>query len=199
MGEKLMDWIEKIVLGKKGRFLVAILIIIVVVGILLFPYIDANFLCYNRIEKRIDNLQKLVTLTGKTVDEDVGLMEEYQSILAEMENARDKAFATTKTDSKKDRLVKFIGGAIIWVIVAIVLPFSKKKGTKRTRKDFWNNVAGAILCLGIGSMLGYFSTLIPTLGIVEVNGVVIPIVQLIFLWLIMESPKKKAHANNISA
>lgn len=53
MGEKILDWFAKIATGEKRRWFFAALIIVAILGIIVFPYIDANFLYYNRIEKRI--------------------------------------------------------------------------------------------------------------------------------------------------
>lgn len=64
MGEKIFDLVKSLATGKYSKIFWVILIIIVVLAIIVFPYIDANFLYYSRIEKRIDNLNNLVLLSG---------------------------------------------------------------------------------------------------------------------------------------
>lgn len=194
MGEKILGWFEKIATGEKRRWFFAALIIIVILGIIVFPYIDANFLYYNRIEKRIDNLSNLVNLTDTPLEENEILYEEYLSILEEMKTARENSlFGSNKAeDSRTDRMWKFAGGALLWVIIAFVLVFSKKKGEQRTFKQFINNVLSAIFCLIIGAIFGCAFIYIPTIGSAELNFALAPVAQIIVVWLIIESPKSKS-------
>lgn len=53
------EWIElftKIITGEKSRYFWVGLIVVAILAIIIFPYVDANILYYDRIEKRIDNL-----------------------------------------------------------------------------------------------------------------------------------------------
>ena len=194
MGEKILGWFEKIATGEKRRYFFAALIIIVILGIIIFPYIDANFLYYNRIEKRIDNLSNLVNLTDTPLEENEILYEEYLSILEEMKTARENSlFVSEKAeDSKNDHIWKFAGGSLLWFILAIVLLFYKKKGEQRTFKQRINNFLSALVCLIFGVTLGCVFIYIPTIGSAELNFVLAPIAQIIVMWLIIESPKSKS-------
>ena len=194
MGEKILGWFEKIATGEKRRWFFASLIILLILGIIVFPYIDANFLYYNRIEKRIDNLTSLVSLTNTPLEKNEILYNEYLSILEEMKTARENSlFNAEKTeDSTNDRLLKFLGGSVLWLIVAVALLFHKKKGERLTIKHWMNNFVSALFCLIVGGILGCVFTYIPTIGSVKFNFVLSPVVQIIVLWLIMESPKSKA-------
>lgn len=194
MGEKILDWLGEVVSGPKRRIFWVFVIVALLIGVIVFPYIDANFLYYDRIEKRIDNLQKLVDLTGEPLRENEDLNKEYLSILNEMETAREKALsnATNSEDTLHDRRVKFFAGASLWYIVAVAVLFTKKKTEKWSFKKVFNNFCSATLCLGIGSGIGWIFTLIPTLGIVEVNAVLTLILEVVVLWLLIEQPKKKA-------
>lgn len=95
MGEKLIDLLGKIVTGPKSRIFWAFVIVALVIGIIIFPYIDANYLYYDRIERRINNLQTLVDLTGIPLQENKDLFAEYESIIEEMGSAREKALSNT--------------------------------------------------------------------------------------------------------
>ena len=90
---------------------------------------------------------------------------------------------------------KFAGGAFLWVIIAVVLLFSKKKGEQRTFKHWVNNIFSAIICLVFGGILGQVFVYIPTIGSSKVNFILAPIAEFIVVWLLMESPKSKAKEN----
>ncbi len=192
MGEKLIDLLEKIVTGPKSRIFWAFVIVALVVGIIIFPYIDANYLYYDRIERRINNLQALVDLTGIPLQENEDLYAEYESIIEEMESAREKALSNTTNnkDTIQDRRVKFLSGAGLWYIVALMVLITKKKTEKWYFKRIFNNFCSTVLCVGIGSGIGWVFTLIPTLGLVGVNVGLTIILEVIVLWLLIEKPKK---------
>lgn len=192
MGEKLLDWLQKIVTGPRSRLFWAFVIIALIIAVIVFPYIDANYLYYNRIEKRISNLQALVEISGSTIEESEALNAEYQSILQEMESAREKALsnATNAEDSIHNRRVKFFAAAGLWYFVAVLVLFAKKKGEKLSFRKLFNNFCSMVLCFIIGSVLGWVFTMIPTLGYVEVNAVFSIIVELVVVWLLIVQPKK---------
>jgi len=192
MGEKLIDLLGKIVTGPKSRIFWAFVIVALVVGIIIFPYIDANYLYYDRIERRINNLQALVDLTGIPLQENEDLYAEYESIIEEMESAREKALSNTTNnkDTIQDRRVKFLSGAGLWYIVALMVLITKKKTEKWSFKRIFNNFCSTVLCVGIGSGIGWVFTLIPTLGLVGVNVGLTIILEVIVLWLLIERPKK---------
>ncbi len=195
--DKLLELLVGVVTGKKSGIFWSVLIVLLIAVVIVYPYIDANFLYYDRIEKRIDNLQKLVELTGEPLYENADLNKEYYSILKEMEIAREKALsnATNSEDSLHDRRVKFFAGAGLWYVVAIAVLFTKKKTEKWSFRKVFNNFCSAILCLGIGTGIGWVFTLIPTLGIVEVNAVLTLILEVVVLWLLIEQPKNRTSAN----
>lgn len=136
MGEKVLDWLGKILTGPKSRIFWAIVIVALVIGIIVFPYIDANFLYYGRIEKRIDNLTSLVEVSGTSLEENEALYAEYLSILDEMETAREKALsnATNSQDTVHDRRMKFLQGqdyGILWLLWSCLRRRKPKNGPLR--------------------------------------------------------------------
>ena len=86
MVEKLFDIFMK---NLKNPKLYISVLILVVVFLLLFPYIDANFLYYNRVEKRISILKEIMELDKDKLKESPELEAEYQSILEEVSKQRD--------------------------------------------------------------------------------------------------------------
>lgn len=191
--EKILDKLIGFASGPKSRTFWAILIVVCVLAIIVFPYIDANFLYYDRIEKRISNLQAMVNLSGASLEESEALNAEYLSILAEIETAREKALsnATSSQDTLRDRRIKFFAGAGLWYLVALVVLVTKKKTEKWSFKKIFNNFCSAVLCLAIGTVIGWVFTMVPTLGIAEVNGILTLILEIVVIWLLIEQPKKK--------
>ena len=133
MGEKIFDFIKGLATGKYIKAFWGTIILLIVFLILIFPYIDANFLYYTRIEKRIDNLNSLVEISGKTVYETPSLLSEYNSIIEEIKNAQDKNINSVLKESNNgtfDYWVKFISGGFMFALVGIIGLFQIKKGIK---------------------------------------------------------------------
>ena len=73
MGEKIFDFIKGLATGKYSKAFWGVMILLVIFFILIFPYIDANFLYYTRI----DNLNALIKISGKSVYDTPSLPSEY--------------------------------------------------------------------------------------------------------------------------
>lgn len=194
MGETIFKWLEKVITGPKSRYFWAFAIIALVAGVIVFPYIDANFLYYDRIEKRINNLQDMIELAGGSLEDNESLKAEYNSILEELETAREKALsnATNKVDTPRDRQIKFLAGAVLFYIVAVIVLFSKDRNERLSLKKFLNNLLAALLCIVIGSGVGWIYTLFPTFVTSELTATLGFVVEVVFLWLVIEQPKKKS-------
>lgn len=193
MNERIAGWIEKIATGEKRRIFWAIVIVLLIVIYIAFPLIDADLLIYNRIEQRIDNLSKLVTISGETIDKSEALTAEYQSILKEMETARQTSESGTivNKDSYGDYVKKYIGGSLLGGLIAIVGLFSKNPNGKMNLRFFIkNNIMIAIIGGLVAVGCGYLFTFIPTVGSVWVNVIASPIIQFIVFDLLLSSPKK---------
>lgn len=90
---------------------------------LIFPYIDANFLYYSRIEKRNKNLSSLAALNGKPVDEILELLNEYNSIIEEINAAQTKSISSAMSDSSNTDFefwTKFISGGFLFALIGII-------------------------------------------------------------------------------
>ena len=64
-------------------------------------------------------------------------------------------------------------------------------GINRLVHIFKNNLMICIVCLIMGAVFGWLFTLIPTLGSVWINAIAAPIVQFVFLDLLISTPQKK--------
>ena len=79
------NFLEKILNEKKSFKLIAwIFIILIILSIIFYPIIDANFLYYNRTNKRIEIIQKMVNINENDIKRDSRIEEEYNSILNDM-------------------------------------------------------------------------------------------------------------------
>ena len=61
MGD-IINKIVEIATGKNAKIFWAIILGVFVIFLLLYPYIDANYLVYNRISQRVDILDKITKL-----------------------------------------------------------------------------------------------------------------------------------------
>lgn len=71
MGEKIFDLLKANIKNPK---LYVVLFIFIMVTLILFPYIDANYFYYNRVEKRITILNKIAEIDeNKIMDNKIWL------------------------------------------------------------------------------------------------------------------------------
>ena len=195
MGEKIFDLVKNLATGKHSKIFWVILIIIVVLAIIVFPYIDANFLYYSRIEKRIDNLNNLVLLSGEELKDSPVLLAEYNNIIEEIKVAQEKnitSFFENKSDSKFDYWAKFLSGAFLCWLFGIIVFFQKDKNSKLTLSYFLkNNFLAFVFCIGLGVVLVFVFSKLPVFGSIWVNIIGVPILQLILLYFLFTKTESK--------
>ena len=178
----IISWIQKNL--KNPKFYAAIAVLVIIMS-LIFPYIDANFFFYNRIEKRIDILQSLSEIDTEQIAKFPALQEEYNAILSEIEGQREWSVSgAISTDQYPDiTLFKFLsGGALAW-IVALCVPFMN------TFKDRKSKVFALLLVALFGGIFGGIGSIIPTIVNPWVNYVGYPVLQLIALIALTIKPK----------
>lgn len=195
MGEKIFDLVKEFACGKHSRKFWGIVILLVILFLIVFPYIDANFLYYNRIEKRIDNLSALVELSGKTIEENSELISEYNSIIEDINAAQTKSLVSAINRSPEtnfDYWIKFAGGGILLFIVGIAGLCQKKKDEKYTFSFFMkNNFLTFVGSMILAVILALFFSFVPTIGSVWINFVATPILQIMIVYLLFIQPKRK--------
>ena len=140
MGEKIFDLLKSLATGNKSKKFWGALIVIFIIVLIVFPYLDANFFYYNRIEKRIDNLTSIVELNDDKIHKNQGLLLEYESIIREINDANQKSLNTfnNNMDNEFDFWAKAISGGLLFAIVGIIGLF-KKNNTKMTFSVFFKN------------------------------------------------------------
>ena len=153
---------------------------------MLFPYIDAKFLYYNRVEKRIEILNQISQLDQESFENNPVLKNEYDSILNEISKQKDGSIGSIfKTNvSSTEKQWKFITGAAISWVFAFVCFFVKfEKVSYR--------IVGIFLCILLGVILGIVSSLIPTIITPIINYIFSPILQIILVGLLTANSNKK--------
>jgi len=159
-------------------FIIAILLLIV-----LYPIIDANFLYYKRISNRIEILDKINNIEIEKIEGNEKLKHEYNSILNEISEKENNYLNNIfiKETSVKNNVIKFISSSWMFIIVGLILPFTKDKSKgKRT----WNNVLGGLLCLGIAWLFGFIGYKIPTIINIVINIILYQIIMIYLAYTI---------------
>lgn len=165
---------------------------------LLFPYIDSNFFYFSRMEKRIGILEKVMALDETKISSNQAYINEYQSILQEIEQQSERSINSVmnKTSSYVNHIVaigkgqgnswiKFFTGAIWLIIITICIPFMN---TFKKRSD---KLLAFILMVIISIVVGWIFSLIPIIIKPVFNYIGIPVLQIIFVIIIVNNSNKK--------
>lgn len=121
MFEKIFDLIKN---NFKNPKLYVFLLVVLLTVLVLFPYIDANFFYYNRVNDRIDILTKVSEINVEQIQENEILYKEYNSILTEIEKQSSGNIGSVfiKEADNTVNLIKFItGGVLVWLIALLCL------------------------------------------------------------------------------
>lgn len=165
--------------------------------VLLFPYIDSNFLYFSRMEKRISILERVMELDQEKINSNPAYQNEYQSILKEMEQQSERTINSVMNrvsnyinnlmetgKEQGNRWIKFFTGAIWFIIVTVCIPFMN---TFKKRSD---KMLAFVLMLIISFLSGWIFSIIPIIVTPMFNYIGIPIMQIILLIAIVNKSKK---------
>ena len=163
----------------------AVIVALVIIMVLVFPYIDANFFFYNRIEKRINILQSLSEIDIEKISQSPALQEEYNAILSELGRQRKWSVSGAISTNENPTITqfKFLSGGILAWIVALCVPFMN------TFKDKKTKILAFMLVSLIGVFLGWIGSIIPTIIYSWLNYIGYPLLQLIALIALTIKPK----------
>lgn len=177
------------ILNMNKRKLGVIVIIVFVSILILFPFIDTNFFYANRIKSRIDILQKITELDMDKINQDKNLTKEYESIVKEINESDSNYINKVLNNNKNDHTIgKFISGGILWWILGIIVLFfynAFNKEDNKKGKNWGTRIAGFILCVIIGGLIGLICSIIPTIFNIWVNYIIIPILVLVLMILLL--------------
>lgn len=187
MKEILLGVLKK---SKNYKLIAWIFIVVILLLIVFYPIIDANFLYYKRVSNRIEILERITSIEEDKLEKNDELKDEYNSILNEISdkenNYLNNVFITK--DSNKNNNIKFISGAWMFILVGIILPFTKDKTED---KSTWNNFLGGIFCLALGGLFGFIGCKIPTIINVIVNVILYQIIMIYLAYTITTSGTRK--------
>ena len=176
------DTIEIIIKYSKSPKLYIILLSVLTVVFLLWPFIYANFFYYSRMHNRVEILSMLNEIDLERLALSYILYEEYQSILAEIELQRTRIIGignfNLPTDivvknEAHDGLWKFISGGILTWLVCLMIPFMNtftKKGDKPI---------AFFALLSLGGLLGLIGMNVPTILGLWYNLIGFPLLQIL--------------------
>ena len=183
---------------KKPKLWFAILGILVFI-ILIFPYIDSNTFYYTRMEKRISILEHLTQLDETTINSNPVYRQEYESILQEIQLQRERSVNSIATQlfdtvnsswrtgkDQGNKILKFISGAIWFLIVTICVPFMN---TFKNRSD---KLVAFIVMIILSTIVGCIFMAIPIIYRSWINYFVIPIAQLVIVIVLVGKKDKKS-------
>ena len=183
---------------KKPKLWFAILGILVFI-ILIFPYIDSNTFYYTRMEKRISILEHLTQLDETTINSNPVYRQEYESILQEIQLQRERSVNSIATQlfdtvnsswttgkDQGNKILKFISGAIWFLIVTICVPFMN---TFKKRSD---KLVEFIVMIILSTIVVCIFMAIPIIYRSWINYFVIPIAQLVIVIVLVGKKDKKS-------
>ena len=183
---------------KKPKLWFAILGILVFI-ILIFPYIDSNTFYYTRMEKRISILEHLTQLDETAINSNPVNRQEYESILQEIQLQRERSVNSIATQlfdtvnsswttgkDQGNKILKFISGAIWFLIVTICVPFMN---TFKKRSD---KLVAFIVMIILSTIVGCIFMAIPIIYRSWINYFVIPIAQLVIVIVLVGKKDKKS-------
>lgn len=183
---------------KKPKLWFGILGILVFI-ILIFPYIDSNTFYYTRMEKRISILEHLTQLDETAINSNPVYRQEYESILQEIQLQRERSVNSIATQlfdtvnsswttgkNQGNKILKFISGAIWFLIVTICVPFMN---TFKKRSD---KLVAFIVMIILSTIVGCIFMAIPIIYRGWINYFVIPIAQLVIVIVLVGKKDKKS-------
>ena len=194
-----MEWLNKLIelaTGKGARIFWGVAIIIIILGVIIFPYLDANYFYFNRIEKRINNLNSITNLDMDFINQYEILEDEFNDILNEIDGANSNQNIASKAKTQadiKEYWLKFAGGAFLAALLSLLILFQKRKDKAIgiAKSFFKKKLPSFIFCVLFAYGMGLLFALIPTLGNVWINVVLSPIIQLTIIALFIYPLIKK--------
>lgn len=197
---KVMDFVVEIFQKnyKRPKLWIGLILFFLFI-VLLFPYIDSNFFYYSRMEKRINTLREVMELDQELINSNQAYVNEYQSILQEMEQQRERSINSlinlagsyfnnlaSMGTGQGNRVIKFITGALWFILVTICIPFMN---TFKKRSD---KLLAFFILLMASALVGGVCSIIPIIIAPIVNYIGIPVAQIVLVIIIaMKSDKKK--------
>jgi hypothetical protein len=156
------------------------IVILLILILILFPFIDSNIVQPKRLSQEIQNLDSLTKIDQNKINDNPVFKMYYEKIISRMNNSIE---IKTK-DNSIPIWQKFIsGGSLSWLLIFVALFAKYEKAIQK--------IGGIFLLLLIGSIMGFIGILIPSFEIAQINIIVYPLMQLLLLISIVLIAAKK--------
>lgn len=178
MIKEIIDTFESITKSK-----LKYLVIIILICLIAFPFIDKIFIKNYVIEQKISLARNYSELIVNKVDNEVS-----NKIIASIENdigyyLQDNKQEYNPVKSVKHNLGKFISGIFLWVIVFVMMIFSKEYKARQ-------KIATLISIIIIGFISGYLSSIIPIIVNPIINYIGYNVLELLLVYSLIPNKKK---------
>lgn len=150
------------------------------------------------MEKRINVLDRVMTLDEEKINSNQAYIDEYQSILQEMEQQRERSinslmnkfiiqmnYITSMANGEGNRAVKFFSGAFWPLLITVCVPFMN---TFKKRSD---KLIAFILLLIMSGIIGWIFSMVPVIISPMLNYIGVPLLQIIAVIIIVVKSNKK--------
>lgn len=187
----LPDVLRKVFVAKNYKKLAWLFIGVIMLAILIYPILDANFLYHARETQKINLLQDLTSLDQNAISSDSRLVDEYNAILDDLTIKRSHEVSQViNFNDTTNSWIKFIAGAWLFVLVGIIVLFGKSDQAKK--HPLWNKVGIFLFCLGASAMSGWIAMFFPTVINVFINVILYQVVLFFFAYTIATSNRQNS-------
>ena len=201
-----MEIINKLYeLFKKDLSKIILLLLIVIIGVFIYPIYDLHFGYLNRLEQRANVLKILSEMKSPSIHNKLALEYEYNGIVKELssynpsiESTFKQYFSVSKNKpTLTENIYKTIAGSIVWLLPILLListgkfefnirkPEKTNKNSHKKSNDEEKSLSGVqitfISLSIIGCIIGY---IIPLFNDVSINYVLIPAIELLLFLII---------------
>lgn len=179
LNERFFDLISK---NLKNPKFYAVVLVLIFVLLLLFPYIDANFFYYNRVEKRVNILKEFSEIDYEALKDNPTLEGEYQSILSEIDKQKSGSISSIfiTESTKQIKTYKFLSGGILFWLLSLLCLFIKMNGPM-------DRVLGVIIFAIMGGAFGCVALLLPTIISPLCNYIFVPLIEVVVFIILITS------------
>lgn len=188
MIEKILEKIYHLIIKNlKNPKFYALIVVVILALLIIFPYIDANFFYYERVEKRVSILKDISEINVEAIQNDPVLKSEYDSILEEVRrqkygNIENIMITTASEETQKDKYIS--GGMYFWILSVLCLFM---KFGDDSDGDFVIKLILIPLLALFGCFCGYIAQLIPIIIQPICNYILIPVVEIMGTFMLIFS------------
>ncbi len=173
MLEAVSKLIESLTAFSKRRL--SVILIILVIFLILYPYIYQNFIHIRQIEKKIEVLKKITEIEINQFT-DKKIKDYYRKLLDNLEVDLVQPVISKKSiaHSRSTNIIKLLTGSLVFLVLAVTTPFATFDAPHK-------KPLAIVVFLIISASLGFVGLMLPTFRIKIVNYIGFPLIQLLLL------------------